>query len=292
MTPPDQLQEEPLKNADLEGKMIGLRMALTPEEGAEARAKFLEALRVSPLAVPTVAPVPTAPDGSLLPNAQINLLIATTAEGVSGVPAFTTLGQLRATLPQVENGMFLNGGDLGNILGSSGHKLFVDSLDAHVEVEPAELQQMAFVTHQQVQIAQQAAEHNQPLEDALQILDQQDAESAHGQIVAAFLNGFCRYPLAGDKDEDAECLVLAQENPDLNAPASEMPLLTQDGALIAFTSEESMRAWDTENRTAVSLPGQMIVPLATQAEVHKIVLNPKSPSECILQVTDGQVSVT
>lgn len=293
MTPPDQLQEEPLKNADLEGKIVGLRMVLTPEEGAEARGKFLEALRTSPLAVPTMTPVPTGPDGSVVPGAEINLLVVTTQEGVSGVPAFTTLGQLRAALAQVENGMFLTGGDLGNILGGSGHKLFVDSPDGHVEVESEELQQMAFITQQQVAIDQQRAQHNESLEEALAALAGNDSEATRADVVRAFLGGFCRYPLLTDAEGDAECLMLAEQSPAPGVPTPEIAVLTQDGALLAFTGEDAMRAWDPapSERSAVILPGQGIGEWATQAEVRTILVNPGSPNTRALQVTDGQFSV-
>ncbi len=293
MIPPDQLQDEPLKNADLEGKIVGLRMVLTPEEGEEARAKFLETLRTSPLAVPTMTPVPTGPDGSVVPGAEINLLVVTTQEGVSGVPAFTTLGQLRAALAQVENGMFLTGGDLGNILGSSGHKLFVDSLDGHVEVETAELQQMAFVTQQEVAINQQMAQHNEALEEALAALAGNDTEATRADVVRAFVGGFCRFPLLTDTEGDAECLMLAEQSPTPGVPSPEIAVMTQDGALLAFTGEEVMRAWDPAptERSAVILPGHGIGEWAAQAEVSTIVINPGSPNTRSLQVTDGQITV-
>lgn len=293
MIPPDQLQEEPLKNADLEGKIVGLRMVLTPEEGEEARGKFLEALRTSPLAVPTMTPVPTGPDGAVLPGAEINLLVVTTQEGVTGVPAFTTLGQLRAALAQVENGMFLTGGDLGNILGSSGHKLFVDSLDGHVEVEPEELQQMAFVTQQQVAIDQQRAQHNELLEEALAALTEHDNEATRAAVVRAFVGGFCRYPLLTDAEGDAECLMLAEQSPTPGVPTPEIAVLTQEGALLAFTGEDVMRAWDPSpaERSAVILPGHGVGEWATQAEVRTIHINLGSPHTRALQVVDGQISV-
>ena len=64
MNQPD-VQEEPLNNVELESAILGLRMALTPEEEVEAREHFLTVLRDSTLSVPTVNPTPTAPDGSI-----------------------------------------------------------------------------------------------------------------------------------------------------------------------------------------------------------------------------------
>ena len=166
MNPPN-TPEEPLKNVELESAILGLRMTLTPEETAEAREKFLHVLRVSPLAIPTLQPVATGPDGAVLPNAPINFLVVSTAENVTGVPAFTTLGGLRAALPEVENGMFLTGADLGNILGESEHKLFVTSPDMNVEVETQELKQIAVLAQQQIALEQQAVQRNDALEAAL-----------------------------------------------------------------------------------------------------------------------------
>ena len=45
-------------------------------------------------------------------------------------------------------------------------------------------------------------------------------------------------------------------------------MLTQDDALLCFTSEEAMRVWDPNGRTAVVLPGPVIAQVAAQAEVN------------------------
>ena len=164
------MTEEPLKNIALESAILGLRMALTEEEEVEARRKFLDLLRDSILAVPTMNPVATAPDGSIAPGADIQLIIATNPEGVSGVPAFTQLGILRAALPQLEHGMFLSGAQIGGILGGSEHLLFVDGPDVHAEVSPAEMQMMAQTAQMMAQMQQQAAGSNERLEAALAAL--------------------------------------------------------------------------------------------------------------------------
>ena len=68
--------QEPLRNINLESAILGLKMALTDEEAAESRTRFLDILRDSTLAVPTITPVATAPDGSIQPGADIQLIIA------------------------------------------------------------------------------------------------------------------------------------------------------------------------------------------------------------------------
>ncbi len=290
MNPPN-TPEEPLKNVELESAILGLRMTLTPEETAEAREKFLHRLRISPLAVPTLQPVATGPDGAVLPNAPINLLVVNTDAGVSGVPAFTTLAGLRAALPGVENGMFLTGADLGNILGPSEHKLFVTSPDMNVEVESEELQRLALLTQQQVALEQQAVQRNETLELALAGLQQDDAGEKQEAVVRAFLEGFCRYPVLTEADGNAEALVLSQEAPPGTPPAQELALLTLEGALPAFSGEEALRAWDGNGRNAIALPGQVVVQLATQAEVSEVTLNPGSAGSRTLSIRQGQVSL-
>lgn len=283
--------EEPLHNIDLESAIVGLRMTLTPEEEGEARANFLDKLRTSPLAVPTLQPVPTGPDGAVLPNAPINLLVVNNPEGVSGVPAFTTLGGLRAAIPQIENGMFLTGADLGNILGPSEHKLFVTSPEMNVEVETAELQQMAFVAQQQVAINQQRVMHNEPLELALAALLENDNGVNQEAVIQAFMTNFCQYPVLDEADGDAEAIVLSQENAPDGSPPQELALLTLDGALPAFTSGETLQAWSQGNRAVMPILGEMAAQLATQAEVPTILLNPGSPNERVLTVQQGRVSL-
>lgn len=285
------LTEEPLRNIELESAILGLRMTLTEEEAAEARAHFLDVLRTSTLAVPTITPVQTGPDGAILPGAEINLLVVNTPEGVSGVPAFTMLGGLRATLPQAENGMFLTGADLGNILGHSGHKLFVDGPDLHAEVEPVELQQLAFITHQQMAQAQEAAQHNQRLEDALSDYSQTQNRDNAEAVVQSFLRGHCRYPVAGEADSDAEALVISQEAQDGRPEIPEIALLTQDGALPAFTSEDALRAWNPTPRNAVLLDGATVAQITSQAEIEQVLLNPANPDSQTLHVKQGQVSL-
>ena len=77
-----------------------------------------------------------------------------------------------------------------------------------------------------------------------------------------------------EADGDAEALVLSQEAPAGAAPAQELALLTLEGALPAFSSEDAIRRWDSAGRNAIALPGKMVIELATQAEVTSILLNP------------------
>jgi hypothetical protein len=286
------LPDEPLKNIELESAVLGLRMTLTPEEEIQARSKFLEMLRVSSLAVPTLTPVPLGPDGAVLPNAEINLLVVNTQEGVTGVPAFTTLAGLRAALPDVENGMLLTGADLGNILGSSGHKLFVDGPDLHAEVESEELQQLAFITHQFVAQQQQDAQHNQRLEDALAAYEQTSNREYAEAVVQAFLQGHCRYPIAGEGDANTEALVISRDAEAGGPAIPEIALLTLDGALISFTSEETLRSWDQTPRNSILLDGPMVAQLSAQAELEQIRLNPGSVTARTLTISQGQLQLS
>lgn len=289
---PSNPSEEPLKNIELESAILGLRMTLTPEEEIQARAKFLETLRLSSLAVPTVTPVPTGPDGAVLPSSEINLLVVNTQDGVSGVPAFTTLAGLREALPGVENGMFLSGADLGNILGPSGHKLFVDGPDLHAEVEMEELQQLAFVTHQMNALQQEEAQHNQRLEDALSAFHQTANSDNAEAVIQAFLRGHCRYPVAGEADVDAEALVISREAEAGSEAVPEIALLTLEGGLLSFTSEEALGRWNNTPRNAVLLDGATVAQLAAQAEVDRVQLNLGSPEARTLTITQGQITLS
>jgi hypothetical protein len=284
--------EEPLKNIPLESAILGLRMALTEEEGAEARRRFLDLLRDSILAVPTMNPVPTAPDGSIEPGADIQLIIATNIEGVSGIPAFTQLGVLRAALPQLEHGMFLSGAQLGGILGGSENMLFVDGPDLHAEVAPQELQAMAQTAQMMAQMQQQASGGNERLEVALTALHSEDKPENRAAVVQAFLEEFSRIPVAADADENAECVVLSTGAPeDTPETPQELELLTEDDALLCFTGEEAMRVWDTVGRNAVVLPGPVIAQLAAQAGVTTLFLNKGSETQKSLKIVGDRLDV-
>lgn len=284
--------EEPLKNINLESAILGLRMALTDEEGAEARTRFLDILRDSILAVPTITPVATAADGTIEPGADIQLIIATNPEGISGIPAFTQLGILRATLPQLEHGMFLTGAQLCGILGSSEHRLFVDGPDVHAEVSPEEMQSLAQTAQMMAQMQQQASGQNERLEAALAALHQTDITENRAAVVQSFLQEFSRVPIAGDVDEDAECIVLSTGAAE-NTPETpqELELLTQEDALLCFTSEAAMRAWDQAGRSAVVLPGPVIAQLAAQAEVFQLFINKGSVDQRLLQISGDRLDV-
>ncbi len=286
------MTEEPLKNIALESSILGLRMALTEEEGLEARRKFLDILRDSILAVPTLNPVPTAPDGSIAPGADIQLLIATNPEGVSGVPAFTQLGILRQALPQLEHGMFLSGAQIGGILGGSEHLLFVDGPDVHAEVAGPEMLAMAQTAQMMAQMQQQASGRNERLEAGLAALHREDTSENRDAVLRAFLEEFSRIPIAGDQDEDAECVVLSTgAEKDTPETPQEIELLTQDDALLCFTSEAMMRSWDDTERTAVVLPGPVIAQLAAQAEVTTLIINKGSETQHALRVGEGKLEV-
>ena len=284
--------QEPLRNINLESAILGLKMALTDEESAEARTQFLDILRDSTLAVPTVTPVATAPDGSIEPGADIQLITAINPAGISGIPVFTQLGILRATLPQLEHGMFLSGAQLCGILGASEHWLFVDGPDVHAEVTPAEMSAIAQTAQMVANIQQQASGSNERLELALAALHQSDITENRAAVVQSFLEEFSRVPIAGEIDEDAECIVLstgaAEDTPETPA---ELELLTQDDALLCFTSEEKMRVWDTAGRNAVVLPGPVIAQLSAQAEVTQLLINKGSADQRLLKIEGDRIDV-
>lgn len=282
------IPDEPLKNVELESAILGLRMALTPEEEMEARQKFLNILLVSTMAVPTAAPVPTGPDGQPLPGEDISLIVGNNADGVSGVPAFTSLGYLRAVIPQIENGMFLNGAQLGGILGQSEHHLFVDGPDLHAEVSPDELKALAQMAEEAAQAQQQAVQSNDALANALNALANDDSGLRREFVTTAFLEGFVRVPIAAETDKDVDVVALSMNQP--NAPedaAQEIELLTPDGDLPCFTDEAAMLVWDAAPRNAIALPGPVVAQLVAQAEVDAIALNPGSPNGRKLKV-DGE----
>lgn len=283
---------EPLRNINLESAILGLKMALTDEEAAEARTRFLNILRDSTLAVPTMTPVATAPDGSIEPGADIQLIIATNPEGISGVPAFTQLGILRATLPQLEHGMFLSGAQLCGILASSEHRLFVDGPDVHAEITPEEMAALAQTAQMMAQMQQQAEGGNQRLEVALAALHSADITENRAAVVQAFLEEFSRVPIAGDIDEDADCIVLNTGAPeDTPETPQELELLTQDDALLCFTSEAAMKVWDDAGRNAVVLPGPIVAQLAAQAEVFQLLINKGSTDQRLLKIDGDRLDV-
>lgn len=282
--------EEPLKNIELESSILGLRMALTPEEEVEARQKFLHILKDSILAVPTLNPVPVGPDGAIVPGSDISLVIAQNPEGLSGVPAFTSLGGLRTVLPHLEHGMFMSGVQLAGILAGSEHNLFVDGPDLNAVVTPDELQGLAQAAHVMAQMQQQAAERNERLEVTIAALQREDTAANREAVSAAFMEEFCRVPVAGEEDDNAECVVLNLGTPESADAPQEIELLTLDGALPCFTSEEAMRAWDARSRNAIILPGPIIAQLAAQAGVETMIINAGSGQPHILHVEQDRVA--
>ncbi|BDI31907.1 hypothetical protein CCAX7_39580 [Capsulimonas corticalis] len=290
MNQPD-VQEEPLNNVELESAILGLRMALTPEEEVEAREHFLTVLRDSTLSVPTVTPTPTAPDGSILPNADITFVVAQTQEGVSGVPGFTTLGQLRGTLPDVQNGMFLTGAQLGGILGNSPHKLFVDGPEMHVEVSQEELVFMAQSAQKVIEDQQAAANHNVLLEQAIAEFKNDDSTASREALINAFGNGFCRLPVATEADKDTPVVVLRLGDPNQPETVQEVPLLTDQELLLAFTGEEALGAWSDAERNVIALPGGMIAQLIAQTGVGGVVINKGAENSATIKVEQNQLVV-
>ena len=117
--------------------------------------------------------------------------------------------------------MFLSGAQLCGILAGSEHLLFVDGPDLHAEVTPPEMQALAQTAAMMGQMQQQAEGGNARLESALAMLHQSDITENRSAVVSGFLEEFCRVPIAGEVDEDADCIVLstgAAENTPENAP--------------------------------------------------------------------------
>lgn len=272
MNPPSAPQE-PLNNVELESAILAMKMALTPEEEAETRQKFLELLSVSMLVIPTVNPVKTNPDGSIAEKADITFVVVENQEKVSGIPAFTSLGFMRASLPNVNNGLFLNGAQLAGIVGPSPHKLFVDGPDIHAEVEKDELATLDQTAKQAMAAQQAAANRNEPLEKALAELASSDTPEAREAVKAAFQDGFCRMPVARDPSEAEQCLVIRSGNPQDPSTQQQIPLMTQNGELLCFSSDEEMRKWKDVDRQAIALPGPMICDMVVQSGIGKLRIN-------------------
>lgn len=290
MKPPEH-PEEPLKNIDLESAILGTRMALTPEEEIEARQALLEQIARSTLAVPTVQPVPTMPDGSIVPNTNITFVVMETPEDGSGIPGFTTLGDLRKALPNVGNAVFMNGAQIAGILESSPHNLFVCGPDMHTEVTKEEMLTVVKIAQEAMAVQQKAVSHNEALETAIANLHTDDTASAREAVAAAFGGGFCRIPVAADVDKGAKCVVMRSGNPQDPKSVKEIPLLTDEDRLLCFTSEDAVHQWQDVPRNAVSLPGEMIIDMVAQTGVAGIVVNRGSASEQALRVEKKRIVV-
>lgn len=272
MNPPP-VPEEPLNNVELESAILGMRMALTDEEEAEAREKFLKLLALSTLVIPTVNPVKTAPDGSIAPGADVTFVVVESKEGVTGIPAFTSLGFLKASLPNVNNGLFLNGGQIAGAIRRSPHKLFVTGPDMNAEVDQEELAALADHAQAAAEAQQKAANHNEALEAALAKFARNETDDRREALKAAFFDGFCRIPVARDIDKDAKCVIMRTGNPSDPAAQQQIPLLTENDELLCFTSEQAMRAWMDADRNAMSLPGRMICDMVLRTGIGKLRIN-------------------
>ena len=283
--------EEPLNNVELESAALGIKMALDEEEEQEARAHFINVLRDSHLAIPTATPTPTNPDGSLVPGADIQFIVVQDAEGTSGVPSFTALLGLKSSLPQLEHGVFLNGAQLGGILGNSELVLFVDGPGIHVSVSNDELRSMAASAQQSMEAHQAAAQHNEGLETALAIKHNGGGSEADEQIVQSFLEGFARIPVATTQDPDKPSLLLTMGNNEGGEEAQQIPLLVSDGALLCFSGDRPIHEWNSEEHPAISLPGAMIAQMAAQAGVPKIQVNPASADTVTIEVGKDRLVV-
>jgi hypothetical protein len=283
--------QEPLNNVELESAILGLRMCLTPEEEAEARDTFRDVLRRSTLAVPTRTPVATQPNGQIQEGAGIEFLIVETAEKVSGIPAFTALVGLQTALKDVPNGVFLTGAQLAGILLDSPHVLFIDGPDMHVETTRDDLKAIADASQAEMVSQQQAMQENKPLEDALRMLAGDDLPEHREAVIKAFLGGFCRIPVAGDDDKGAQCIVLHLQNPNDPNQAQDVPLLTEDGAVICFTGEDAKKVWDPAERNDIVLPGPAVNQMLSGTEVKRASINPGTATGRVLRLDENRLVV-
>jgi hypothetical protein len=136
-----------------------------------------------------------------------------------------------------------------------------------------------------------SAKQNLRLETALEALVARPNDSAARQeAVAAFMAGFCLIPIAAAADADAECVVLIAEGTP-GAAQQEVELLTDNGAMLCFSSYEALRIWDTEKRAALPMEGKMLVQLCTEAEGDAIRLNSGLPTETTFSVNDNQLAI-
>ena len=272
MNPPS-VPEEPLNNVELESAILGMRMALTDEEETEARDKFLSQLSISTLVIPTVNQVKTAPDGSIAPDADITFVVVESPDGVSGIPAFTSLTFMRGALPNVNNGLFLPGNQLAGIIAASPHKLFVDGPDMHAEVEKEELVAMAQSAQVAMEAQQAAANHNEKLEAALAKYARNGTDDRREAVKEAFLTGFCRIPVANESDKDAKVVIMRTGNPQDEAQQQQIPLITENDELLCFSGEAALLKWKDAERNSVSLPGPMICDMVVRTGIGKVRLN-------------------
>ena len=151
---------------------------------------------------------------------------------------------------------------------------------------------MAQTAQMMAQMQQQAANSNERLEAALGDLHLNDNSESRDTVIRAFLEEFSRIPVAGDQDEDAECVVLSTGAPeDTPQTPQELELLTEDDALLCFTSEDAMRVWDQAGRNAVVLPGPVIAQLAAQAEVTTLLINKGGENQRALRIVDSRLEV-
>ena len=144
--------------------------------------------------------------------------------------------------------MFLTGAQLGGILGNSPHKLFVDGPEMHVEVSQEEMISMAQSAQEVVEAQQAAANHNVALEQALAEFEDEDTTASREALVGAFLGGFCRLPVATEADKDIPVVVLRLGDPNQPETVQEVPLLTDQELLLAFSGEEALGTWSSSER--------------------------------------------
>ncbi|MGO8671941.1 MAG: SseB family protein [Capsulimonadaceae bacterium] len=291
MNSPDTAPQEPLNNVDLESAILGLKMALTDEEADELRQTFLDTFCKAILAVPTVKPVHTLPNGQIAPNADVTFVVAETPEKETGIPAFTALAGLKAAMPQVTNAVFLPGAQLASMLAKSPHRIFVSGPDMHAEVERAEMQAIAKLSQQAAEAQQAAVQFNAALEAALTAVQAEASEPNQEAVADAFTGGYVHVPVAGPSDHNAKFVMMRAPHPQQPDKFQEIPLLTQDDRLLVFTGKEAMNRWHSGARNAVSLPGPIVVDLVGKTGVPGIAMNVGSGNKAMLRVENKRLRV-
>jgi hypothetical protein len=283
--------EEPLRNIDLESAVLGLSMALTYEEETEARRKFLDILRDSTLAVPMMEQDAASGNGSKPPDTDIQLIVAENAKGTNGVPAFTTVTSLREAIPQAQTCTFLKGAQLAAMLAESPFMLFVDGPDLHAEVDHDEMKAMVTEMEAIVAAQQEAALHNAALEEALTTLAAKENSETAQAVTSAFMEGHCCVPLAAEDEDVSTCIVLTAADDAPEGVPSRIALMTQDGALLCFTSPDKLTEWNSTTRDVIPFPGPTVVQLANHGSIARLRVNAGSPEERTLIVEKERVTV-
>lgn len=283
--------EEPLHNIDLEAAMMGIRMALSEEEHDEAHAEFMNHFKASQLAVPTANQVQLGPDGQIQNGSDIQLIVAEHPDGMTAIRAFTSLGNLRKTHPELQYGLVLMAWQVAGMVSNSPYDLLLEGPDVNTVVTRESLKEIVDEVQKMAASQQAAVDRNEVLEAALQQLTESGTEETRSGVEQAFLTGFCRIPVWIEADGKVPHLVISTgQGPE--AKPQQIPLRTHDGGLLCFTSEDSLSKWNEEERPMMVLPGAAILDMSLKSGLKHVRINEGNPNARILDVNDGRLVVT